>query len=291
MSSSQNLRAAKREKNDEFYTLISDIEKEVSRYDLTNKIIYCPCDTVNSNFTRYFLNNYDTLKLCGFICSGLGEGFLKFKNLEIPVTETDFFSEQADIALEISDIVITNPPFSKFRAFVSKLISRNKKFLILGSQNALSYNDIFSLIQNNKIWLGYNYGSFEFVTPSAVKNGYQKDNIWYTELRNICWFTNLPNMVRSNPLLLKEDHLAFQKYDNYDAVEIGKITDIPCDLKGKAGVPITFLNRYCPDQFKIIGKSSDLAGPITVNGKLKKNPGRFYLNGKRLYERIVIEKI
>lgn len=281
MSGNDNLQAAKSNKDDHFFTRYEDIKKEVLRYDLKNKIVFCPCDTVDSNFTKFFLDNYDTLGLCGFIAAGLGDGFVKFNNFVATVSETNCFSEEASAILKIADIVITNPPFSIFSDIVDLLISNQKQFLILGSQNAVSYNSIFQYIQEDKLWLGYNYGVFSFSRPDgSVKR-----------LGNICWYTNLLNEVREIPMVLNKDDITLQTYDNYDAVEIPKVKMIPETLTGKAGVPITFLNRYCPKQFRIIGKSDQLAGPVTVKGKLLQYPRRFYLNGKRLYERIVIEKV
>lgn len=281
MSDNDNLQAAKGNKDDEFFTRYEDIEKEVLQYDLKNKIVFCPCDTMDSNFTKFFLNNYDALSLCGFIAAGLGEGAVKFSKFVATVNETSCFSEEAGAILKIADIVITNPPFSIFRDIIDLLISNDKQFLILGSQNAISYNSIFRYIKENKLWLGYNYGAFSFNRPDGSVQ----------KLGNICWYTNLPNKVREIPMVLNKDDITLQTYDNYDAVEIPKVKMIPETLTGKAGVPVTFLNRYCPKQFRILGKSDQLARPVTVKGKLLQNPRRFYLNGKRLYERIVIEKV
>lgn len=292
MSNSNNLRTAKKEKNDEFYTMISDIENEVSLYEdqLKGKIVYCNCDNVfSSNFVTFFRKNFQRFNLKRFIATGLGtitDIFFEKDNEKesyVPFWNGNFLDPNNIHLLKETDIIVTNPPFSLFRTYVNLLIEHNKKFLILGSQNALSYNDIFKLIQENKLWLGYHSGSFKFKISNIEER--------YQTLGNICWYTNLENTVRNKPMVLNSSYSNFQTYDNYSAVEIPKVNLIPYDLKEEAGVPITFLQKYCPKQFKIIGKSDQLAGPIKIDGKIKKNPGRFYLNGKRLYERIVIKKV
>lgn len=173
-----------------------------------------------------------------------------------------------------ADIVVTNPPFSLFREYVAKLIEYDKKFIIIGNQNAITYKEIFPLLKDNKMWLGYNSGAQIFRVPATIerKNLFVRDGVTYAKFGNICWYTNLEQPKRHEllPLYKKYTPEEYPKYDNYDAIEVSKVAEIPCDYvssencNGIMGVPITFLDKYNPEQFEIIGllnsSSRELAG-------------------------------
>lgn len=278
MAKNNNLHAAKNAKNDEFYTQISDIEKEVKHYkDFFNgKVVYCNCDDPKeSNFFKFFREKfleYGLKKLIttGYKKDGHGVSYIIDKDVngnkkideeEIIVTELQenggYETEECIAFLKEADVVVTNPPFSLFRDYVKQLMDYNKKFLIIGNKNAITYKEIFPYIKNNQLWLGLN-SPCDFSTPSG--------EITKT-IAGLCrWFTNIENQKRTTPLDLyrKYNPTDYPKYDNYDAINVDKVTDIPEDYDGVMGVPITFLDKYCPNQFNIIGllNSSDkeLAG-------------------------------
>ena len=249
-----NLNSAKVAKNDEFYTLMSDIVKELQHYTehFKNKIVYCNCDTEESNFYKYFNENYDKLGLRGLIRSSLADN--------IP-----FQSEKGVELLKIADIVVTNPPFSLFREFIDLLMKNNKKFLVIGNQNAITYKEVFKYIKDNGLWLGINNPK-SFIQPDK--------NI--KSFGNICWFTNLQHNKRNEKLLLTKyyNEIDYPKYDNYAAIEVSKTKDIPINFDGTMGVPITFLDKFNSEQFEIIKL---LEGNFRV------------INGKNIYQRIIIK--
>ncbi|MCR2059574.1 adenine-specific methyltransferase EcoRI family protein [Campylobacter helveticus] len=197
--------------------------------------------------------------------------------------------------LKEADIVVTNPPFSLLREYIKQLFDYEKKFLIVANINLATCKDIFPLIKENKMWLGYKNGSQEFIVPQS----YQKNNAYIVggeklaKFGNICWLSNLDIKKRHEPLILSKTYNQkdYPKYDNYNAIEINKVANIPIDYKGLMGVPISFLYKYNPLQFKIIGADFELAQEIKLNNLVKKNPQRFYLNGKRLYARIIIQRV
>jgi len=223
----------------------------------------------------------------------------------------DFRSDEVMSLLNEADVVITNPPFSLFREFLTWILEENKKFLVIGNINCITYKEVFPKIKNNEIWLGNGMGRWisGFIVPESYK-------LYGTEARidksgnrivatnNCLWLTNLDHGRRHHPLNLMTmgDNLKYSKhnqvkehkypqYDNYNGIEVPFTDAIPYDYDGCMGVPITFLGKYCPEQFEIIGNSSELAGAIIdINSKEKKNPGRFYINGKRMYDRIIIKK-
>lgn len=223
----------------------------------------------------------------------------------------DFRSDEVKALRDESDIIITNPPFSMFRDFLSWILEAQKKFLIIGNINCITYQEVFPRIKNNEIWLGNGMG--RWISGFIVPESYE---LYGTEARidekgnrivatnNCLWLTNIDHGRRHQPmqLMTMADNLKFSKhakiredgypqYDNYDGIDIPFTDSIPSDHTGDMGVPITFLDKYCPDQFEIVGNSSELAGSIVdKNGKEKKNPGRFYINGKRMYDRIVIRR-
>jgi hypothetical protein len=226
----------------------------------------------------------------------------------------DFRSVECIALLKEADIVVTNPPFSLFREYVAQLVEYSKRFLIIGHQNAITYKEIFLLIKDNKLWLGVDNGGtkwfqvrkdYDIQTESRKKivNG-----VKYFSMGSIMWFTNLDHGRRHQPLNLMTmaENLKFSKnlrgksgyerYANYDAIEVGNYKEIPSDFDGAMGVPITFLDKYNPDQFVILGSSMNLGVPmsqVAKKGSYVQGGPRFYLdNGdgsyRRMYDRIVI---
>lgn len=323
MAKNNNLHNAKRAKNNEFYTRLEDIEKEMCHYreHFRGKVVYCNCDDPKeSNFFKFFSLQFEFLGLKKLISTGYkenGHGVVCIyegeneNNLsddsEIRTYELqgngDFRSEECIEFLKEADIVVTNPPFSLFREYVAQLVEYGKEFLIVGNSNAITYKEIFPLIKENKLWLGINPVK-EFITPLTEieneKTQYIKEGKVYQKFGNICWFTNLEHDHRNRPLDLTKryDPRYYPKYDNYDAIECSKVMDIPRDYDRVIGVPITFLDKYCPKQFRIVGLLCDnrcgypmLNGNPTYTDEKHKNSVCGVLNGKRVYPRVIIEKI
>ena len=346
MASNRALGLAKRNKKDEFYTQLSDIENELRHYKshFKNKVVFCNCDDPRvSNFFKYFVLNFEHLGLKKVIATcyknqnadlfsqhkcekavylTITPPLLKklklehggeltvdsFKDIKaLPLEGNgDFRSLECIELLKQSDIVCTNPPFSLFREYVAQLVKYNKKFLIIGNQNAITYKDIFSLIQSNKLWLGSALSYIAFKVPDYYEE--KSTRFWIDEngqkwrsLGNACWFTNLDYAKRHESLILyrKYNPEEYPKYVNYDAIEVAKTKDIPVDYDGPMGVPITFLDKYCPEQFQILGISLEQAVPMTTvapNGIYQKGGPAFYLpdteenHYKRLYCRIIIKR-
>ena len=323
-----NLQKAKNIKDDEFYTTYETIEKEMAHYTkhFTNKIVLCNCDDpFESNFCKYFLKNFNILKLKRLICTSYKsskmvgtqsvlldsnneplhseQGYVldvkHFCDIEGEISDNyisdfinkskvikklkgdgDFRSPECIKYLKISDIIVTNPPFSLFKEMVSELVKYKKKFLLIGNQNALTYKEIFPLIQKNEVWTGYQFGEMKFRVPSSSEP--RRTRYWVDEtgqkwrsLGNAMWLTNLDNERRHKKVPLKNYYNPkdYPKYDTFDAINVKTINDIPCDYSGIMGVPITFINRYNSEQFEIIGEANhgsdnefDLFKP-TVNGK------------------------
>jgi hypothetical protein len=308
-----NLHSAKRAKNDEFYTQLSDIEKEMKHYKdfFKGKVVYCNCDDAReSNFFKYFSLNFEFLGLKKLITTGYKEngkgvvliyegdknGNRVVEDSEIIVRELegngDFRSEECIEFLKECDVVVTNPPFSLFREYVAQLMEYGKKFLIVGNGNAVTYKEIFPYIKNNELWIGASKGiggKFSFIVPNDYDNKfvYEENGVRLGQVNSACWFTNIPHTKRNTPLDLYKKYSAdeYPKYDNYDAIE-SKTAEIPMDYEGVMGVPITFLDKYCPTQFEIVGIMSGAKGETFTNG----NDGRakFYLNDKGVYARILI---
>ena len=281
----KNLQDAKRKKNDEFYTRYEDIEKEITNYKeyLKGKWIYSPCDDFRwSEFKTYFKNNFEELGLKHYTCTCLNIGNGAWRYDFDGKTETltqlegngDFRSKECLDILDECDIVVTNPPFSLFRDFLAWILAAEKQFLIIGSQNAFTYKEVFPLIRDDKIWMGYN----------MVKEFYQPDGS-IKKFGNICWFTNLPSMKRNEELVLvkKYNSIDYPKYDDYDAIEVSKVANIPMDYEGIMGVPITFLYKYNPNQFEIVGLMATTA--VTDI-----NFGYPYVNGKKKFARVLIRR-
>lgn len=294
MSNNTNLHHAKNTKNDEFYTRIEDIEKELKHYKdfFKDKVVYCNCDRVDgenrSNFFVYFVKNFKEFGLKRLICTSYNKGgkgrlFIyddetNGHNIIDMDGDGDFRSEECVKWLKKCDVVVTNPPFSLFRDFVAQLMEYNKKFLIIGNKNAITYKEIFPLIKDNKLWLGITSPE-DFVQPKGDK---KKNMKGLTR-----WFTNIEHSKRTYPLDLYKNYNAekYPKYDNYDAINVDKVTDIPCDYNGVMGVPVTFLDKYCPTQFEIVGHEHDLNG----DGGTLHIP-QFEICGKGVYARILIRR-
>lgn len=283
----QSARAAKQ---DEFYTQLPDIERELKHYkaQFKGKIVYCNCDDPRvSNFFHYFSYNFEKLGLRKLIttcyksqnadlfsqndsedaiwleydgdknCSGVPDpeeiGIRPLKG------SGDFRSEETIELLKQADIVVTNPPFSLFREYVAQLIEYEKKFIIIGSLNAITYKEIFKLIKENRLWLGYGFQGgnayFAVPNPSDYAKGVYDESTGLVKFRNVTWFTNLDTSKRHEDLLLYKTYNPneYQKFENYDAINVNRLADIPADYMGDMGVPITFLEKYNPDQFEIIG--------------------------------------
>ena len=296
-----NLASAKKNKNDEFYTQLSDIESEVYHYrpHFKGKSVLLNCDDPeHSNFFRFFAAQFNILGLSRLVSTYYstekqpyklviekdvnGDGKVNFEDLEkIPLSSNgDFRSDESIELLKEADIVVTNPPFSLFREFIALLEKYDKKFLVIGNQNAISYKEIFSLIKNNRIWMGVSPRSMNFTLPSGE-----------TKNVNACWFTNMTHKKRNEEMILfreyyGEDAMQYPKYDNYDAIEVSKTADIPKDYEGAMGVPITFLDKYNPEQFEIIALGIVGSIDFTKNRKMEildqngKGTGKYTMNAK-----------
>lgn len=278
-----NLHRARAAKNDEFYTQYSDIEKECSNYmgHFFNKIIYCNCDTADSNFVKYFqeLKRQGKIKDV-FYSGGLGG--------------VDFRSPESIELLKKADIVVSNPPFSLFREYIEQLVEHDKKFLIIGNSNAVIYKNVFPLIMNDKLWIGKTTtmtGQMFFDVP---------DPDYYLKHRNLgtsykivdgvvkgrvgaVWFTNLEHIKRQKLILSKTyygNESMYPKYDNLDAINVDKKADIPVDYYGVMGVPITIFDKDYKEYFNILG----LEKSFTANNKCVS------INGHNLYTRILIQR-
>lgn len=288
-----NLRTAKRVKNDEFYTRYEDIEAEVMKYrkQFKDKVVYLPCDDPaekKTEFWAFFVNNFDAFGLKKLIATHYDENGRAYKIWIDGDTTGDGFIDDGDVLQENlegngdfrspecmdimreCDIVVTNPPFSLFREFVDALMSTGKKFLIIGNQNAFTYKEIFKLIRENKIWTGYN----------MVKKFNQPDGS-IKEFGNVCWFTNMENSKRNERFIFTKTYnsINYPKYDNYDAIEVGKIVDIPSDYDGVMGVPLTFIYKYNPNDFEIIGGFNGYKECDYENGLLCGRPTPYIKKG------------
>jgi len=355
-SLNKNLHKASKAKNDEFYTQLTDIEKEIKHYknQFHRKVVYCNCDDpFESNFFKYFAANFNALKLKKLVTTshvkspivggqllllemeGLkpegkepfkieinevkdldSDGAIGLKDVEwllkhdTNVTKTlngngDFRSDECIELLKEADIVVTNPPFSLFREYVEQLSEHNKKFIILGNQNALKYNFVFKLIKENKIWLGYDNGGtkwFQVPNDYDINTESRKkivNGVKYFSMGSIVWFTNLDTSKRHERFTLYKKYTPeeYPRYDNYNAINVNRYIDIPFDFDGAMGVPITFLDKYNPAQFEILGifddkrENSDafIQGIQTyVDEQHKKYVGPV-INGKALYTRVLIK--
>lgn len=369
MAGNRNLNSAKTARKDEFYTQLTDIEKEMRYYrkHFKGKTVLCNCDDpFESNFFKYFVLNFNRLGLKKLIatcystspiagnqlqyyeqsdgqlslsfdekCSEsadskcpykavvtkvydvTGDGGIDmvdvaelFKSGDNALTQLngdgDFRSLECVNLLDEADIVVTNPPFSLFREFVSLIVEHQKNFIIIGNQNAISYEETFSLMKNNKMWIGASIhsGDRAFFVPDdypldAAGCGIDEETgRKYIRVKGVRWFTNLDIKQRHEEMILVRRYVPdeYPTYVNYNAIEVAKTSDIPCDYSGEMGVPITFMDKYNPDQFEIVGISRELVR--TLSDDVRKNGaypqiGRFYLDTgeakyKKVYERLVI---
>jgi hypothetical protein len=329
-----NLHSAKKEKNDEFYTQLSDIENELKHYSMhfRGKTVLCNCDDPRvSAFFRYFY-----LKFCVFglkkiiavcyknlnpdlfsqnkdekavYCIYDGKGrkddvvnipfdeFIKKNEWGILKGNGDFRSKECIELLKQTDIVCTNPPFSLFREYVAQLIAYDKKFVVIGNKNAITYKEIFHLIKENKLWCGYTPMGIDmlFDVPQEVAEQFvidKKEGSGYKIVNGVVkgrsqsiWFTNMDHVKRHEELILYKKYTPkeYPKYDNYDAIEVSKVAEIPEDYDGAMGVPITFLDKYNPNQFEVLGLDRYIEGNTMPNK-------RMHINGKEIYARILIRK-
>ena len=302
------LQKAKRLKSDEFYTLLPDIERELQHYvgQFRDKVVYCNCDDPRiSNFYRYFAEHFHELGLKRLIAScyckqhdtlfdvsGETGGFYYIYNgtdtenvmpsasdLHYFNGDGDFRSTESVALLLQADVVVTNPPFSLFREYISQLIRSEKKFLIIGNINAITYKEVFHLIKDNKVWLGVNLG--RGISGFFVPDHYE---LYGTEARidehgnrivspnNCLWLTNMDNAQRNEEIVLTKryvgNEISYQKYDNYDGINVNRTQDIPMDYSGSMGVPITFLHKFNPNQFEILRfRKGDDEKDLSINGK------------------------
>ena len=309
-NNSKKLSMARKAKNDEFYTQLSDIEKELRHYKeyFRDKVIFCNCDDPEtSNFWKYFELNFTQLGLKKLIATHYETAKPSYKlelvrdvngdgnidSLDIIKTglkqNGDFRSDECVEILKEADIVVTNPPFSLFREYIAQLMEYDKKFIIIGNQNAVTYKEIFPLFKENRMWLGYGFkgGAAHFINrhyEDYAAAGDHKEGM--IRVSGVVWFTNLNIKKRHEDIILYRtyDEESYPKYDNYDAINVDKTKDIPCDYYEVMGVPITFMDKYNPDQFNLLGLDKDFTY----------DKGRFKLteNNKQrtLYARLVIKR-
>lgn len=357
----KNLNAAKVAKKDEFYTQLSDIERELQHYwqHFRDKVVLCNCDDpYESNFFKYFALRFNQLGLKKLICTCYngspvqgqelllhfdgfddeptkiaykveitevkdinGDGAVDLsdvryllqndKNVMSTLKTGDFRSKECIELLKEADIVVTNPPFSLFREYIGQLMEYQKKFVIVGHQNAITYKEVFPLLRNNEVWLGYGFkgAAAHFYSPydDVATSGDHKEHM--IRVSGVNWFTNLeiPKRNEELDLICRYSEEEYPSYDNYDAIEVSKTADIPSDYSGVMGVPITFLDKYCPTQFELLGitdrgneygiktkeytpmdspKYGDLnrRGAIMVNGVLKSTYARVLIRNKHPHE-------
>lgn len=330
MPGNSNLTDSRNAKADEFYTPLSMIENELKHYKnhFKGKTVLCNCDDPRvSNFFRYFVMYFDVLELKKVIATCYKnddadlfsqenvekavyleyDGTIKYTGEEdfakIPCKELkgngDFRSQECVEFLKEADIVVTNPPFSLFKEYIPFLFKYNKKFLVIGNINNITYNAIIPLIKENKMWCGINDGHFWFQVPphyEEKKTDFKIENgIKYRRMGNICWYTNL-EISRTHEILETGKRFAsekYERYENYDAIHIEAVIDIPMDYDGAMGVPVTFFTKYNPEQFKVLGltDSTDCSPEVEKVRIPNTFRGRGMINGKQKYARILIQKI
>ena len=328
-----SLNTARRNKKDEFYTQIVDIERELRHYrrHFKGKVVYCNCDDPYvSAFFEYFAKNFEFLQLKKLITTcykskrfdlfSQSDSDVAIKmeytggapnnlptRVDIGVTtlqgDGDFRSAECIELLKQSDIVVTNPPFSLFSEYVTQLTKLDKRFVIIGHQNAITYKEIFPLIQANKMWLGHGFkrNMAHFIAPHYEDTATDADHReGMIRVSGVVWYTNLDHNKRHEEIILvrhyKGNECTYPKYANYEGIEVAMTQDIPFDYAGSMGVPITFLTKHNPDQFEILGSSGTLGQPISeVAARGAYSPGgpSFYIANadgtyRRLYKRIVI---
>ena len=329
MGDNAALTAAKRAKKDEFYTQRVDIENELRHYKahFKDKVVLCNCDDPRqSEFFKYFVENFEKLGLKRLIATcyksqdvdlfsqgdceraicqvyeGDKNGNMVLDDDEVGVRvlngDGDFRSEECIEILKEADIVVTNPPFSLFREYVEQLIKYRKKFVIIGNQNAITYKEIFPLLKNNEVWIGYKFGDMAFKVPAdseprATRYWQDESGQKWRSMGNVCWYTNLDIQKRHEklPLYKKYTPEEFPRYDNYNAINVDKTADIPYDYNGAMGVPITFIDKYNPEQFEILDANdyrSHEGVPCKPHGLIKDKDGA--IDGKPKFARILIRR-
>ena len=296
-----NLHTAKKAKNDEFYTRYEDIEAEVMKYRkyFRDKVVYLPCDDPiekKSEFWSFFVNNFDAFGIKKLIAThysengkaykiwidtdNSGDGYIDDVDAlqEELIGNGDFRSPECTAILNECDIVCTNPPFSMFREFVDWIFTAKKQFLIIGNNNAITYKEIFPLIKDNQMWVGYTANK---TCIFRVGEGYTfddritkqiNDGNYYGKVPAVTWFTNLPNTKRNEEMVLTASYYAnpdaYPHYDNYDGINVDRLSQIPKDYEGAMGVPITIIDSYNPEQFEIIKfRKGDDGKDLRFNGK------------------------
>jgi len=316
MAGNSNLHKAKNAKNDEFYTQLTDVAKELMHYKqhFKNKIVFCNCDDPTwSAFWKYFHLNFEALGLKKLISTYYDKTEPTYKmeytggddnDIEVGVKTPlegngDFRNRECLDLLDEADIVVTNPPFSLFREYVACLMEHKKKFVIWGNNNAITYKEFFPLLKDNKVWLGYianqtcvfrlsdEYAKWDEKITEQMNDGHK-----YGKCPAISVFTNLDIQKRHEKLDLRGNYYRsgdFQKFDNYDVINVGKVADVPCDYDGVMGVPITFMNIYNPEQFEIL-EGSNRYGILNTWGKndaiREAHSNGNNINGKATYFRI-----
>jgi len=298
-----NLGLAKKNPNNEFYTQLPDIERELDHYKehLKGKVIFCNCDDPElSNFWKYFHLNFSQLGIKKLISThfvyedifqqgetykleyeGGNDGDIRVGVKTILKENGDFRSKECKEILEKSDVVITNPPFSLFREYVEQLMEYKKKFVIIGNKNAITYKEIYTLIKENKLWIGNTpmgkeiqfdvpqYFAEELKTTKEEGSGYEIVDGVIKARSPITWFTNLDHKKRHENLILykKYNKADYPKYDNYNGIEVGAVEDIPCDYDGVMGVTPTFFGKYNPEQFEIVSfRKGDDGKDLSIKG-------------------------
>ena len=325
----RNLHEARSSKKDEFYTQLSDIEKELKHYKqhFRGKVVYCNCDDPHvSHFFHYFSYNFKSLGLKKLITTCYKNQdmelfsrndseqaiYLEYngdkngKNVPDPKEigikylkgDGDFRNEESIELLKQADIVVTNPPFSLFREYVAQLVAHDKKFVIIGNVNAITYKEVFQLIKDDKLWLGpsIHSGDREFGVPddyplNAASFRVDDAGKKYIRVKGVRWFTIFDFKERHEDMILYKPYSTeeYLKFDNYDAINVDKTKDIPVDYDGFMGVPITFLDKYNPEQFEIIGLiAGNIRGLAGIPSKINKDGP--YINGKLKYGRILIKR-
>lgn len=321
----KHLHKANKSKKDEFYTQLSDIEKELRHYKkfLKDKVVYCNCDDPRvSNFFHYFSYNFERLGLKKLLTTCYKnqnmdlfsqndseqaiyleyDGDKNGNNVPDPEEigivplkgDGDFRSKESIELLKKADVVITNPPFSLFREYVSQLIEYDKKFLIIGHQNSITYKEIFKLIRDNKMWLGYgfNRNMAHFINKHYEDYASDPDHKeGMIRVSGVVWYTNIDIRKRHEDLILyktyKGNEEDYPKYSNYDAINVDKTKDIPMDYAGIMGVPITFIDKYNPDQFEIIDINPHF---FTIVEQGLPKPSQLKIEGRKdPYARILIK--
>lgn len=310
----KKMHAAKAGKNNEFYTSYEDIEKELMEYkkpcnQWRGKKIFCNCnDGLESNFVKFFIDNFEVLgiesltainyveggKATKYVVDGdrNEDGFIDINDVVAAELNGDgsFMSDESVEELKKCDIVVTNPPFSEFRDFIALLVEYNKDFLVLGNNNAITYKEIFPLIKDGKMRLGYSANkTMKFIMPDDYAGSdYNDKGQKIGKVPAITWFTTLRTRKSLEPLPLTATYYTdtnrreeYPKYDNYDAIEVSKVVDIPKDYFGVMGVPITFLDKWCPEQFEILGLDDHR---VEWRGR---GPA---INGKCKYRRVIIKR-